>query len=199
MGRSLAETVLDMSGQNPYSRLSHTEFKTVEGVKRSLINRLKLSPEFKSTTNLSPGQESPLKIGSLNPLDANGNPVLMIVAGTALGSKSNKKSTVLTPSQTGGGPLGPKNRENRNSTENAKPTSGSQAKTLPKKKQSSLGIPNDSSSSPAVATSSSSLNRAASLPKSKLTKIMKIKSFPRVSSAKPRTKTKKPSNLDLPK
>jgi len=46
VGKALGETILDMTGQNPYSRLNQTEFRSLDGVKRSLIARLKMSPEY---------------------------------------------------------------------------------------------------------------------------------------------------------
>lgn len=76
VGKALAETVLDMSGQNPYSRLSLTEFKTVEGLKRALTSRLKLSPEFKlsgSDTSLKGSNSGGiLDIGNNNVLTEKG-------------------------------------------------------------------------------------------------------------------------------
>jgi hypothetical protein len=45
-GRALAESLLDLTGHNPWSRLCYTEFKTLEGVRRWLSNRLQNSPEY---------------------------------------------------------------------------------------------------------------------------------------------------------
>lgn len=51
IGKALAESLLDLTGHNPWSRLGYSEFKTLEGVRRSLVKRLKLSPEYKSSNS----------------------------------------------------------------------------------------------------------------------------------------------------
>ncbi|CAG7832919.1 unnamed protein product [Allacma fusca] len=52
-GRALAESVLDLTGHNPWSRLSYTEFKTLEGMRRWISNRLLHSPEYSQSRGSS--------------------------------------------------------------------------------------------------------------------------------------------------
>jgi len=53
----MAESILDLTGHNPWSRLNFSEFKNLEGLRRSLVRRLKTSPEYR----MLPPELSPKK------------------------------------------------------------------------------------------------------------------------------------------
>jgi hypothetical protein len=186
---------LDLTGQNPYSRLNLTEFKTLDGVKRSLVSRLRLSPEYRS---LTPAELALKQQSSSSTITSSAYDSIPLLPQVAVGVKGNKKlkSKILVATQPSG-PLGPR-RENQNNSpattniSNAKASGSQQPKKLPivlTEVSSEDCSPSHPVTTSSVAGTSSGyepmLDKSSKiLPKSSLAKVMKKKSFPKFTHKK---------------
>ncbi|ODN06407.1 Cytosolic carboxypeptidase-like protein 5 [Orchesella cincta] len=157
IGVALGESLLDLAG-HPQSNLGKTEFRTLEGLRRSIVKRLKLSPEYKS-----PSSELTLKKSSSS------TPGFETNALFSPPKVIRKPKTKVLVQPTLGGPLGPK-RENQNLPADAK-ASGSQYKKLPLSPSVDCPTPGCSTAKEEAATTP---------PKMSLKKVMKKKSLTKV-------------------
>jgi len=176
IGKALAESLLDQTGHNPWSRLGSTEFRSLDGVRRSLVKRLKLSPEYKNAgSDLSMKKQTSSSGFEANPLFSSPPKVL----------KKPKSKVLVQP--TPGGPLGPKRDNQTLPAADAKASGSQYCKKLPLLPTSVVDCPPIPGSS---ATAKEEAAPANNPPKISLKKVMKKKSLTKVPSNPSSTSSK---------
>jgi len=176
VGRALAESILDLTGHNPWSRIGNSDYRSLEGMRRFLMKRLQNSPEFKQK---DPTLRASSSLAGILGNSSHSQGFDMSLDGRAR-ARALKGSTSLIRKGSSSkipptvGPLVPK-KENQNSGTSFGKASGSKSKPCP------IGKPGSSTGKGKLKVSSAPDDKSSVQPKSSITQIFKTK---RASSRK---------------